>query len=135
MPFFRVTRMPLSINIIIGIVLLVVVLALFLMKRRGQVNPTEAGEWLKKGALVIDVRTEGEFQEGHLPGVINIPLDRLDSEIAKHAPDKEQALLLHCRSGARSGMGASKLKSLGYQHVFNLGSYGQAETILAASQR
>ena len=53
-------------------------------------------------ALVIDVRTEAEFREQHLPGALNIPLDRLSEEIARHAPDKSKPLLLHCRSGARS---------------------------------
>jgi len=127
--------MPLNINIVIGIVLLLAVVAFFLLQRRGQIPPAQADEWLKKGALVIDVRTEGEFQERHLPNVINIPLDRLEKEIARHAPKKEQPLLLHCRSGTRSSMGTSKLRDLGYENVFNVGSYGQAAAILAENKR
>ena len=80
---------------------------------------------------MIDVRSESEFQERHLPGAINIPLNRLSEEIARHAPTKEQPLLLHCLSGTRSGMGTSALKKMGYQNVFNLGSYGRAEKILS----
>ena len=76
-------------------------------------TPATAREWLNKGALVIDVRTEAEYREQHLPGTINIPLDRLGDEIARHAPDKEQPLLLHCRSGARSGMGTKRAKEDG----------------------
>ena len=115
---------------VIYIVIALAVVAFLLVKRLGQVTPTEAREWLKKGALVIDVRSEGEFQERHLPKAINIPLGRLGEEIAQRAPNKEQPLLLHCLSGGRSGMGASRLKRLGYHHVFNLGSYGRAESIL-----
>ena len=108
-----------------------VVAAFLLLKRLTLVGPAAARDWLNKGALVIDVRSEGEFQERHLPGAINIPLGQLREEIARRAPDKEQPLLLHCLSGGRSGMGKSALKRLGYRNVFNLGSYGRAEKILA----
>jgi phage shock protein E len=118
-------------NLVTWIVIAGAVVAFLLLKRLSLVTPATAREWLKKGALVIDVRSEGEFQERHLPGAINIPLNRLGEEIARHAPNKEQPLLLHCLSGTRSGMGASALKKMGYQNVFNLGSYGRAEKILA----
>lgn len=84
---------------------------------------------------MIDVRTEAEYREQHLPGTINIPLDRLREEMGKRAPDKEKPLLLHCRSGARSGRGASVLKKMGYRNVLNLGSYGSAEKILEAQTK
>jgi phage shock protein E len=103
------------------------VAAFLLLKRLSLVSPGAAREWLKKGALVVDVRSEGEFQERHLPGAINIPLGRLRDEIGRHAPDKAQPLLLHCLSGTRSGMGKGMLKQMGYRNVFNLGSYGRAE--------
>lgn len=115
------------------IVIVVAIAAFLLVKRLTQANPAAAREWLNKGSLVIDVRSEAEYREQHLPGTINIPLDRLGDEIARHAPKKEQPLLLHCRSGARSGTGTSALKKMGYQHVFNLGSYERAEKILGRS--
>jgi len=121
-------------DILKWIIIAAVIVGFLLLRRLTQVTPATAREWLNKGALVIDVRSAAEFQEQHLPGVINIPLDRLGEEIAQHAPDKTKPLLLHCRSGSRSGRGASTLKKMGYQHVFNLGSYGQAETILGAPQ-
>ena len=110
------------------------VAALLLVKRLTQATPDAARAWLSKGALVIDVRSEAEFREQHLPGTINIPLDRLGDEIARHAPNKEQPLLLHCLSGGRSGIGTGALRKLGYQHVFNLGSYGRAEKIVGAQK-
>ena len=103
-----------------------------LLKRLTLVRPEMARDWLKKGARVIDVRSQGEFQERHLPAAENIPLDRLREEIARLAPNKEQPLLLHCLSGTRSGMGKAMLKKMGYRNAFNLGSYGRAEKILAA---
>ena len=119
-------------NLVTWIVVVGAVAAFLLLKRLMLVTPAAAREWLNKGALVIDVRSEGEFQERHLPGAINIPLGRLREGIAHRAPDKEQPLLLHCLSGGRSGMGRRMLKQAGYRHVFNLGSYGRAEKILAA---
>jgi phage shock protein E len=114
------------------IILAVAIAAFLLYKRLTQLQPDAARDWLNKGAKVIDVRSEGEFKEKHLPGAVNIPLNRLRGEIARLAPNKEQPLLLHCLSGARSGMGAAMLKKMGYRHVFNLGSYGRAGKILAS---
>jgi phage shock protein E len=108
------------------------VAAFLLLKRLTLVGPAAARDWLEKGASVIDVRSEGEFQERHLPAAINIPLGQLREEIARHAPDKEQPLLLHCLSGGRSGVGKGMLRRMGYRNVFNLGSYGRAEKILGA---
>ena len=85
---------------------------------------------MRKGATIVDVRSEGEFREGHLATAVNIPLDGLRDEIARLAPNKEQPLLLHCLSGARSGIGRTMLRKMGYRNVFNLGSYGRAARIL-----
>jgi phage shock protein E len=119
-------------SIITWIVIVGAVLAFFLVKRLTQVSPDTARDWLGKGALVIDVRSEAEFQERHLPNAINIPLNRLGAEIGRYATNKDQPLLLHCLSGARSGLGASTLRKMGYVQVSNLGSYGRAEKILRA---
>jgi phage shock protein E len=108
-------------------------IAIFLiLKRKALVGPETAREWLKKGAKVIDVRSEPEYQERHLPGAINIPLNQLRHEIARHAPNKDWAILLHCLSGGRSGIGKGILKRMGYCNAFNLGSYERAERILGA---
>ena len=119
-------------NLVTWIVIVGAVVAFLLLKRLNLVTPATAREWLNKGALVVDVRSEGEFQERHLPGAINIPLGRLGDEMARRAPDKEQAILLHCLSGTRSGMAKARLKQMGYRNVFNLGSYGRAAGILGS---
>ena len=114
----------------IWIVLGGVVAAFLLLKRLTLVSPAAAREWLKKGARVIDVRSEEEFRGGHLPGAANIPLDRLRDEVSRLARSKDQPLLLHCLSGTRSAMGKAMLKKMGYCHVYNLGSYGRARSIV-----
>ena len=113
------------------ILIIVVAVALFLtMSKVGQISAQDATAYLKKGALVIDVRTPGEFNSGHLTNTINIPLDEIESALPKRVTDKSQVLLLHCASGMRSGMAQKKLNSLGYTNAFNLGSYDRAEGIL-----
>ena len=125
-------RKPIYMTIATWIFVGTVIAAFLIFKQVNAVKPETAREWLKKGATVIDVRSEVEFQEKHLPGTINIPLDRLGDEIARVAPNKEQPLLLHCLSGTRSGRGEATLKKMGYRNVFNLGSYSRAEEILGA---
>jgi phage shock protein E len=111
-----------------------VVLAFLYLKKSDQISAQEALALANKGALVIDVRSPAEFGAGHLPGVINIPLDAITSTLPSRVPDKNQAILLHCASGTRSGIAVRKLKALGYGNAFNLGSYGKAEAVLNGRQ-
>jgi phage shock protein E len=122
------------VNLVIWIIIIGAVVAFLLLKRLSLVSSVTAREWLNKGALVVDVRSEGEFQERHLPRAINIPLGQLGDEIGRRAPDKEQAILLHCLSGTRSGMAKARLKKMGYRNVFNLGSYSRAAGILGSPE-
>jgi phage shock protein E len=121
-----------STNLVTWIVIIGAVVVFLLLKRMSLVSTATARDWLSKGALVIDVRSEGEYQAGHLPGAISIPLGRLGDEIVRRAPDKEQAILLHCLSGTRSSMAKTMLKRMGYRNVFNLGSYGRAAGIVGS---
>jgi rhodanese-related sulfurtransferase len=112
--------------IIIG----VIVFAFLIITKGGQISTRDAAAYLKKGALVIDVRNSGEYSSGHITNVINIPLDEITTGVPQRVKDKSQVLLLHCQSGMRSGMAQKKLISLGYTNTFNLGSYSRAESIL-----
>lgn len=103
--------------------------ALALLKQLIQVRSGAARTYLREGGLVIDVRSPGEFQSGHLPGAINLPLDQIEADIKKQGWKPEQILLLHCLSGGRSAMGVRTLKRMGYRRSFNLGSYGRAKRI------
>ncbi len=106
------------------------ILVFYWLRQRGQISAKDARAHLENGALVIDVRTSGEFNSGHLPKAINLPLDEIEAKLPRRVKDKSQALLLHCQSGMRSGMAKKKLKSLGYVNAFNLGSYGRAARVV-----
>jgi len=107
-----------------------IIIGLFAIKRMSLVSADKARQLLKQGAVVIDVRNPGEFNSGHVPGAINIPLGEIRSEVPRRFPDKNRALLLHCLSGGRSGMARQQLRSLGYADAYNLGSYSRAEAIV-----
>lgn len=107
----------------------------FLMISRGrELSETDAAQYLRNGAHVIDVRSPAEFTGGHLADAINIPLGEVEAEIPRRFPGRKQALLLHCASGMRSGLAQKKLQSLGYTHAFNLGSFNRAEQIVRAAK-
>src|SRR3569833_2906610 len=112
------------------IIVLVLALAYMLMKRSGQISSKEAGEYLRNGAMLIDVRSENEFDSGHILQAYNMPLDRIDVLVPSEVRDKNKVLLLHCSTGVRSGMAKKKLEEMGYKNVFNLGSYERAGKIV-----
>ena len=117
----------------IMILIIAVAIGLFLMiAKGGQISAKTAAEYLKSGALVIDVRTAGEFNSGHLAVAINLPLDGIGTTLPQRVTNKSQVLLLHCQSGMRSGMAQQKLKKLGYTNAFNLGSYSRAGKIVTS---
>jgi sulfur-carrier protein adenylyltransferase/sulfurtransferase len=72
------------------------------------------------GATIIDVREQVEWDAGHIPGAVFIPLGQLGEEIGAAVPDKGTEIILQCRSGARSGRGTVLLQQLGYTNVVNL---------------
>lgn len=92
-------------------------------------NVSKAKELLEQGGILIDVRTIAEFNSAHVKDSINIPLDTLREEIERNFPDKNKSLLLYCRSGARSGVGADMLQTIGYEKAYNLGAYQQAALV------
>ena len=104
--------------------------AVFLLKRISFISLKAARQHLQQGTLVVDVRNRGEYNSGHLPTAINIPLDEIETALPRQVKDKSRVLLLHCLSGTRSGMAKRQLKGMGYPNVFNLGSYGRAKQIV-----
>lgn len=73
--------------------------------------------------IIIDVRTEDEYNESHLVGSINIPYDEIDQNTNL---DKEKLIFVYCKSGNRSSIALKKLSNLGY-NVYNLGSYSEID--------
>jgi len=83
---------------------------------------------LDKGAQLIDVRTPGEFKQGHLKGAINIPLQTLEDNLSKIKKDK--ALIMYCASGMRSAAAKRILTGKGFQPVYNGGGYHRLQSLL-----
>lgn len=77
-------------------------------------------ELVKNGATILDVRTKGEFESGHIRGAINIPLNNLGNSLSKIKKDKP--VITCCASGMRSGSAKGLLKSSGFE-VYNGGGW------------
>lgn len=88
-----------------------------------EISCEQLRQLLAQGAQLIDVRSTMEFSQGALNGAINLPVNTIQSSI--ESIDKEKPVLLYCRSGARSGMVQQFLISLGFQDVYNIGSYNK----------
>lgn len=88
-----------------------------------QVSATEAQELMdtEEGYVIVDVRTPEEFDSGHIPGAVNVPNEEIGSEDPEALPDKDQLILVYCRSGNRSVQAAKKLAALGYTNVVEFG--------------
>jgi phage shock protein E len=82
----------------------------------------DIGELVSKGALIIDVRSKGEYAGGHVKGSVNVPLDQLSGYLKK-VKDKNQPIITCCASGMRSASAKSFLKGQGYINVHNGGSW------------
>lgn len=95
---------------------------------------TGAGEDTENEAtadvVVIDVRTQEEFDSGHVEGALHIPHTEIGDKIAAHVSDKDQKIAVYCKSGGRSGMAMETLKGLGYTQVENLGGLEDARAAL-----
>ena len=71
--------------------------------------------------IILDVRTHEEFAQGHIPDALNIPNEAIGSEQIPQLPDKEQTILVYCRSGNRSKQASEKLAALGYTNILEFG--------------
>ena len=77
---------------------------------------------VKQGAVILDVRTKGEYAAGHIKGSVNISVDQLKNNLNK-LRDKNTPIITCCASGMRSGTAKSILKSNGYTQVHNGGGW------------
>ena len=75
----------------------------------------------ESGYIIIDARTQSEYDEGHIPGAIMIPEYEIADRAEKELPDKDQLILVYCRSGRRSKIAAEELVKLGYTNVKEFG--------------
>lgn len=86
-------------------------------------SPDRAAQCIQDGALVIDVRTDQEYSEGHLPDAQLLPHTELQDALDKLAAHRDKEIILYCRSGIRSNWAASFLRSEGFERAFNGGKY------------
>lgn len=71
--------------------------------------------------ILVDVRTQEEYDEGHIPGAILIPNETIGDTEIELLPNKDQLILVYCRSGVRSSQAAAKLAKLGYTQIVDMG--------------
>src|ERR1700756_4569895 len=82
---------------------------------------TNLRELINQGAVIIDVRSPGEYASGHVKGSVNVPLDALKSRLSKFK--KEVPVITCCASGMRSSIAKSRMQQAGFQKVYNGGSW------------
>mgnify|MGYP003541272152 FL=1 len=88
-----------------------------------QISMDEAVTMMEEesGYIILDVRTPEEFRERHIPNAMNIPNETIGSEDIQELPDKDQLILVYCRSGNRSKQASGKLAELGYTNIVEIG--------------
>ena len=75
----------------------------------------------EEGYIILDVRTQEEYDEGHIPGAIVISHEEIAEKAEEVLPDKNQLILVYCRSGRRSKIAAEALVELGYTNIKEFG--------------
>lgn len=77
----------------------------------------------ESGYIILDVRTKEEYDEGHIPGAVNVANEDISTtnQSIEQLPDKNQKILVYCRSGNRSKQAAKKLAVMGYNNVVEFG--------------
>ena len=75
----------------------------------------------EEGYVILDVRTQEEYDQGHIPGAILIPNTEIEARGEQELPDKDQLILVYCRSGRRSKLAAERLVQLGYTNIKEFG--------------
>ena len=88
-----------------------------------QVTMQQAVEMMEKeeNYIILDVRTHEDFAAGHIPGAIVIPNETIGAEEIARLPDKDQLIMVYCRSGNRSKQASDKLVKLGYTNIVEFG--------------
>jgi rhodanese-related sulfurtransferase len=88
-----------------------------------QISMDKAIEMMESesGYIILDVRTIEEFNDRHIPGAICVPNESIGTEPIAELPQKDQLILVYCRSGRRSKEAAEKLAAMGYSNIYEFG--------------
>ena len=84
------------------------------------ITKEEMENMAKQGAIILDVRSPQEYDEGHVDGAILIPEYELKKSVNEKLKDKNQAIVVYCASGQRSKKACMELRKKGYKNVYNL---------------
>jgi len=88
--------------------------------RIGEVTVAETRERMNKGAKLIDVREDNEWQDSHAAGAEHLGKGIIERDIESHVPDKSMELVLYCGGGYRSALAADALQQMGYTNVYSM---------------
>ncbi len=112
-------------------ILTAVVLAVVLWNRFAP-NSVDTSEVDLSQAVIIDVRSPGEFSGGHVEGAVNLPIDSIteDDVLKLTSKDKNQPVILYCRSGGRASSVQSRMEQWGFTSVYNLKTQSGVEQAL-----
>ena len=88
-----------------------------------QISQEEAKEMMAMDGtqIIVDVRTQEEYESGHIPGAICIPNESIGCDSPEALPDYDQIILIYCRTGRRSKEASQKLASMGYTNIYEFG--------------
>ena len=87
-----------------------------------KISQEEAVKMMETGdCLILDVRTEEEYKDGHIPNAVCLPVETIGGEAPAELPDKDQVILIYCRTGVRAERAAKALADLGYTNVYDFG--------------
>lgn len=113
--------------LLLALVFIIVTVFLYFFRNAEPTYTTISSEEAKKmmeqnsNVIILDVRTQKEFDLGHIPGSILIPHDEILAKASDILTDKNAVILVYCRSGRRSALAAADLASMGYKHVYDFG--------------
>lgn len=94
----------------------------------GKTDNNQLAEAIKNGAFLVDVRTPAEFSAGSVKGAVNIPLDKVPSQLSKFKNKK--SIIVFCRSGSRSSQAKSILENNSFQNVINGGTWQNVNKVV-----
>lgn len=88
--------------------------------QNGDITIEELKNKVSQGAILLDVRSNQEYREGHLQGAINIPDFEIANRVQREIPKRNQQIVLYCQYGGRSKNSMNLMKKMGYTNVYNL---------------
>lgn len=88
----------------------------------------------KSDIIIIDTRSQPEFDNGHIEGAILIPFNEIETKLPNLVKDKKKPIALYCRSGRRSGIALKTVEAMGYINAVNYGGFSNARNLLEAKK-